>query len=221
MADALFAALKYGHISGWIYWLMSGNHTASEVLMLGGVPDKPYYASKQFFRYIRPGAKGIGAESDDAEVAVVGFHHEQKRTLTLVLLNWSSTSKSVTLSGTNMPQFTAYRTSSTLDCANVGTVSGTITLPAGSITTLFGSNYDPGVGVSAARARAAVGAGGRQAAIFGLDGRLVSRLSTVQADAGGALSWDSRQGNASRGVYCVRLGDRSWAGAPVKAVLGR
>jgi glucuronoarabinoxylan endo-1,4-beta-xylanase len=216
LADAIFAALKYGHISAWVYWVLSGTHTAHEVLMLNGVPDKQYYVSKQFFRYIRPGAKGIGAESDDPEVAVVAFHHAQQQTLTLVLMNWSSVTKQVTITGTGLPQFSAYRTSSSQNCAAAGTVGAETTLPPGSITTLYGSNY----AVSAARSQGNIvlPRGACHAELYGLDGRLVARVNGART-TGGRLQLSALRPARATGVYCARVTDHWGISAPSTTVL--
>ena len=127
---------------------------------------KKYYVSKNFYRYIRPGAQMVQAASDDAEVLVAAFDNDASKAFTVIAINGGTASKSVTLSGANLPaEFQAYRTSTTENCASVGPVTPTtITLPARSITSLvYGKvTEDPGSAGSggAAGSGGVTGAGG-------------------------------------------------------------
>jgi glucuronoarabinoxylan endo-1,4-beta-xylanase len=172
-ALCIFAGLKYGNISAWTLWYTCDNMYSS------GNPDKRYYIHKQFSRYIRPGAVGISSSSDDSTVLVVAFRHPTQSTLSIVLFNTSAAQRSVTLSGANLPSFAAYRSSASENCASVGTVTGSLNLPASSITTLYGTNYVTGVVERPAARPASIGRVARAARTYGLDGRLL--VSTSQA----------------------------------------
>jgi O-glycosyl hydrolase len=172
-ALCIFAGLKYGNISAWTLWYTCDNMYTS------GTPDKRYYIHKQFSRYIRPGAVGISCTSDDSTVLAVAFRHPTQSTLSRVLLNVSGAQKSVTLSGAALPSFAAYRSSASENCASVGTVSGTVTLPANSITTLYGTNFVTSVAERPAARLVSIGRVAGAARTYGLDGRLL--VSTRQA----------------------------------------
>lgn len=197
LAGSIFAALKYGKISAWVYWYMDKH--------IVGL-NKKYYVSKQYFRYIRPGAIHLAAASDDDAVQAVAFKHESKRTLTVVLINTASGSKSVTLSGNDLPGFECYVTTGSGDNASKkSNVTTSVTLPGNSITTLYGTNYDaPSVGIRArASDRYAVPA--RQAGremVYGIDGRAVG--STDQNLARGAY-YRIATGADGRALACKRL----------------
>jgi hypothetical protein len=153
LAESIYAALYYGHASAWVWYQGSevGASAPSEFALMSSVTKrgKKYYVSKNYYRYIRPGAQMVQASSDDSEVLVAAFDHRVANTLTIIAINGGQESKSVALTGTNLPtQFQAYRTSATENCASVGPMaSATIALPARSITSLvFGDVLtDPAV----------------------------------------------------------------------------
>lgn len=107
--------------------------------MNGLVKGKKYYASKHFYRYIRPGAVRVDATSNNNNVFVSAYQHQQQGTHTIVLVNTSNSVQNITLGGANLPSsFTIFRSSATDNCANVGTYTtgNTLNLPARSLVTL-------------------------------------------------------------------------------------
>lgn len=79
--------LVYGNYSAWIYWQLSGEGDGKYSILVDGQPTPKYYASKHFYRYIRPGAVRVKAESKNDSLHVSAFHHPVDGTLTLVLVN--------------------------------------------------------------------------------------------------------------------------------------
>jgi glucuronoarabinoxylan endo-1,4-beta-xylanase len=145
LAQDMYSALVYGNISGWIWWQGSEDAAAiSEFCLMSPTQQrKKYYVSKQFFRYIRPEAVRVDATSSDQEIFVTAFDNTLDTTSTVVLINSASTSKNITLStqgGIIVDDYNVYVTSATENCANKGTVNAkaSITLPAQSVTTLYG-----------------------------------------------------------------------------------
>jgi glucuronoarabinoxylan endo-1,4-beta-xylanase len=140
LAKSMYLALRFGNISSWVYWSISGAADGYS-LMVNGQPSIVYYASKQYFKFIRPGAIRIKAESDDAEVLPLAFKNPTNGDMTIILINTGSSEKSFTLDSPIRPaEFTVYRTTATENCAQIGTVSsGTVSLPPMSISTLVGS----------------------------------------------------------------------------------
>ncbi|MBD3239169.1 MAG: hypothetical protein GF331_01180 [Chitinivibrionales bacterium] len=148
LAEMIYAALKHGKLAAWVWWTIAGRGD-EYYLMDGETPTQKYYTSKNFYRYIRPGAVMVDALSDDSLVFSVGFHHKQNRTLSLVLLNANSSARTVTISGDNLPTFHRYLTTSSINCEGQGTTgAANIQLPAKSVTSLYGENYNPSVAVS-------------------------------------------------------------------------
>ena len=153
LAYSIYAALSYGHLAGWVWW--QGSRTSGfdlESLMGGaGSLSKRYYVSKQFYRFIRPGARMLKVTSADSAVLAVAFEHTAMGSFTAVLINSSTQSKSINLTGAGVPaSLTMYTTSATDNCATRGAVSsGSITLAPGTVNTLVSGNvYETGGGGS-------------------------------------------------------------------------
>ncbi|MGB8299015.1 MAG: glycoside hydrolase family 30 beta sandwich domain-containing protein, partial [Polyangia bacterium] len=148
LAQAIYAGLYYGHMTAWFYSQGSGGTKPADLnendLMAG--PDNPgknYYVSKQYYRYIRPGAQMVDAKSSDPNVLAVAFDNTQMGAFTIVAINTGTAATPLTLAGNNLPSsYKAIRTSASENAVDLGTVTaGSITLPPSSITTLVSGNY--------------------------------------------------------------------------------
>lgn len=142
LAQSIYASLKFGKISAWVWWQISERGLGRYVLMDLGKPGKRYYVSKNYYRYIRPGAEMVDVKVDDEGILVTAFTHAAQKTMTLVAINTNKEPKNITLSGAGLPaKFTLYRTSDSENCADLGAVpsSETISLPPRTVTTLYGS----------------------------------------------------------------------------------
>lgn len=146
----LFSALKYADLTCWTWWKFKGAggvNGEKEALIGSSGPRRVYYVSKQYYKWIRPDAVRIGCDEDLGEdVFGVAFRHKANKTLTVVVINNSTAARTLTLSGHELPtSFERYLSDNGSTCSSKGTVStgGSISLPARSITTLFGKNYDP------------------------------------------------------------------------------
>ncbi len=154
LASTIYIALKYGRISGWFWWRLAVTSAGweDEALMLNGTKLVNYYVHKQYYRWIRPGAVQVESSSNDSLVHAVAFHHDGDNTLTVVVLNWGSSSKTVSVeaAGANpVPtQFHMYLSDASKRCNDEGSVSGSsVALPAKSIATLYATGYNPSVAV--------------------------------------------------------------------------
>ncbi len=215
LAEMIYAGLRHGHMSAWVWWQLSENTTNSVyVFMYNGNPTKRYYVHKQYARYVRPDAVMIGAPvSGDDLVFAAAFYHAQQHTLAIVLLNANSASRTVTLSGSDLPSFQSYRTSSSENCVSAGAVTTSVTLPASSITTLYGTGYNPSTPVidpATGRVNRAGLAAHGDAYVYALDGKLVTVLRDIRIDDG-RVSWDGRDRGLSRGTYYAVLIDGTGA----------
>jgi O-glycosyl hydrolase len=140
----IMSALNNGNVAGWVWWQGSENPGSTAgvgefALMNGLVKGKKYYVSKQFYRYIRPGAVRVGAASTNNNVFVSAYEHASAGTHTVVLANTSTSPQNVSLGGSGLPAtFTIYRTTASENTVNAGEYpTGTpLSLPARSITTL-------------------------------------------------------------------------------------
>jgi glucuronoarabinoxylan endo-1,4-beta-xylanase len=134
LAAAIFAALQYGNLAGWVYW-----YGAEDLINTSDQLTKRGYVQKHFSRYLRPGAVRVATgATGNADVHVVAFKHDQLNNFVVLAMNSSSSAYTLSLTGANVPSsFTHYRTTATDNCANAGTVqSSSITLPANSLNTL-------------------------------------------------------------------------------------
>jgi glucuronoarabinoxylan endo-1,4-beta-xylanase len=142
MSRALYLALKFGNITGWVYWYMSGSMIEDNKLTPLG------YAFKNYYRFIRPGSIRLDATSDDNEVLTLAFKNPETEAVTVILINQSAQAKTVnvTLPAKNR-EFTMLRTSATENCASLGPANlASITLSSKSITTLTNSEMTETVG---------------------------------------------------------------------------
>ncbi len=139
LAKSMYLALRFGEISAWVYWSISGEPGSEYALMANGEPTVLYYISKQFYRYVRPGSTRIECAGDDAAVLPLGFQNPGEGSMTLVLVNTATEEKSVELVVPGGPdEFSIFRTSSTENSVAAGTIERNLILPPQSVTTLVG-----------------------------------------------------------------------------------
>ncbi len=143
LALAIHAALSSGHASGWVWWQGSELSGISKYNLMKGVEQrsKRYYVSKNFYHFIRPGARMVKVQADKGSgIFASAYLRQGTRTLTTVLINTSSQGKTIRLDGANVPHsFNLYETTAKEDCLAKGTVSReSVFLPAKSVVTLVG-----------------------------------------------------------------------------------
>lgn len=143
LSKAMYIALKYGNASAWVFWSISTSTLDAYSLMSSaGVKSKRYYTSKNFYRYIRPGAKRFGIESTDSDKLLpLAFNHPGDQSTSIIIINDNKTSgMPVRLTGSGIPaELSMLITSKEDDCKSYGKVKNTdiILLPANSIVTLY------------------------------------------------------------------------------------
>ncbi len=140
LAMTLHASLYYGHVSAWLWWQGSNmSDITDENIMQGTLKTgKKYAVCKQFFRYIRPGARMIRTEyQDDDSLLVSAFVRDHK--ITLLLLNLSRKNRKLHFTGTGVPtEAEMVTTSSDKSAVDEGSFNiEDIVLPPESIVTLF------------------------------------------------------------------------------------
>jgi glucuronoarabinoxylan endo-1,4-beta-xylanase len=233
LAQAIYASLAYGNLSAWTYWQGSEKGGYTEYSLMAGAnnPGKNYFVSKQFFRFIRPGAQRVDVVSSDPEVMVVAFQHPAMNALTIVAINTGSAAKALTLAGANLPaDFHAFRTSSSENAADLGTVAAdAISLPASSITTLVNGSYletpgttgiDGGAGTGGVTGGGGAGGSGGRSGAGGATSAGGAGGSGGRAGAGGATTTGTgtgtggRAGAAASGGAIGAGGARATGGAP-------
>ncbi|WP_026472896.1 glycoside hydrolase [Alkaliflexus imshenetskii] len=142
LAMDIHTALCYGNVSAWVWWQGSQSVRDNFSLMSGLNTSKKYFVSKHFYRFIRPGAVRVSAESDQEEVLVSAWSHKANGTQTIVVINSSASSKVIRLVGIYYSdQFKVFRTSEGIEnCVYVSDYdangNGVVSLPRYSILTL-------------------------------------------------------------------------------------
>jgi O-glycosyl hydrolase len=142
LALDIHAALFYGNINAWVWWQGSQAKMDEFSLMSGTTTGKKYSVSKQFYRYIRPGAVRVKSTSSDTDVYVTAYVNQLKGTHTIVIINSGTVDKAVSLTGVGLPStFKMYRTNSTTEnCTFINVVgsgaASSFAIPAKSIVTL-------------------------------------------------------------------------------------
>jgi O-glycosyl hydrolase len=145
LAGNIFNALECGNASAWAFWSFSVSEgSAVYGLVVGNRPTSRYYVSKQFYKFIRPGAVRVDAVS--AGIPALAFNDEKSKTVSVVLFNNTTQTQTVEIKGKGLPvEWEAYTTSNARNCEkgkNVG-ANGLIILPPRSLTTLVGDNSNP------------------------------------------------------------------------------
>ncbi|MGE5557268.1 MAG: hypothetical protein ACM3WV_01510 [Bacillota bacterium] len=97
LSVAIYSMLYYGKGSAWVYWYGAG------ALLNGSTPTQRYYSSKQFFRYIRPGSRMVSVTTDAPDILACAFENTALNNFVVVLINVSSSSKLLSLTGDNIP----------------------------------------------------------------------------------------------------------------------
>jgi O-glycosyl hydrolase len=143
LAGAIHGAVTYGHVSLWTLWDIEGT------LMIQGKPTASFYTSKNYYKYIRPGAVRVKAEENHENLLASAFRDDTNHRLTIVLINTAAQPLLVATSGDSIPaNFDMYLTAEHINFAAQGkrSIGQTIILPAYSVVTLVG-DYEAKTGV--------------------------------------------------------------------------
>ena len=135
LGTQIYTALTGGNISDWNFW---GFDNFVDTLKN---PNPLYWASKHYYKYIRPGAIRVGCTSGSANILAVAFTHPTNQTVTLVLINNGTSSYCVNVTGSVLPAtFAVYTSSNQRNFEQEPNVTdGLVLLPPSSITTLTGT----------------------------------------------------------------------------------
>ena len=140
LAKAMYTALRFGNVSAWVFWTLStGNLDEYSLMNNKGDKSKRYYVSKQFYRYVRPGAVRVEASTADASLLPLAFVKDGLPTL--VISNVGMTDKTIRITSDGAStQYQVVRTSASENCKEgaVLKVGETVTIPAQGVLTLVG-----------------------------------------------------------------------------------
>ncbi|GEM_PF-893415 len=125
----ILAALKFGKVSAWMWWSVGAPDWETNTrngFTHNGIPsgDRPkYWTSKNFYKYIRPGAVQIESSTDNDLFGVVAFQHASKKTTTIVSINDSEEERIMKLEDEGLPErFQVFETSQSVNCEWVDTM---------------------------------------------------------------------------------------------------
>ena len=142
LAEDMYQYLVLGNYSAWLYWQISGGKENVYALMAQHRPLPKYHASKHYYKYIRPGAKRVQANTD-GQVMVSAFVHPVSGQLTLVLVNNSENDGIIKINSPAYHQNKAKGYLSTEDnYFRPFDIKNEIQLPAKSIATIVSQNSE-------------------------------------------------------------------------------
>jgi len=139
-AQALYGALAYGNITMWTSWDISDGALIDKM----GNKTSMYYVSKNYFKFIHPGAARISCTSPNENILTTAYINNSTHGghTAIVMINNNAAPFSYKITSANMPsQFDVYQTSEAMNCEFIGKVAATdvLLLPPYSVTTLDGS----------------------------------------------------------------------------------
>ena len=140
LAKAMYTALRFGNVSAWVFWSLStGNLDEYSLMDSRGFKSKRYWVSKQFYRYVRPGAVRVETSSTDDDLLPLAFTKDELPVL--VISNVGTANKAIRVKGDGVStQYKVFRTSSSENCEEQVIVKkgDPVTIPAQGVVTLVG-----------------------------------------------------------------------------------
>ncbi|MFP4547820.1 MAG: T9SS type A sorting domain-containing protein [Fidelibacterota bacterium] len=136
LAMALHGALVWGNVSWWTLWNIEGT------LIQDNKPTASFYTSKNYYKYIRPGARRAEVVTESSDVIGSAYIHPETKQQTVVLINQSSSPVSVNLNGDRHADFyDVYITAKNMnfEFRGISGRSDNVLLPGESVTTLVGT----------------------------------------------------------------------------------
>jgi O-glycosyl hydrolase len=186
----VIACLRYGKVSMYLkYDITADGGGSDEYYIAGSTKNLTYYVAKCINKFIRPGAVQIRSTSPDSASFsnFVAFYDRTASALAITMAT-DANAQSINLKGVNLPaNLQKWVASASVNCVNQGDVASnsTISLPANSVITLYGTGYTPpvsGVSMPLARSAGAQALTGNRRA-YDLSGRQMNR-QTMRSDAG-------------------------------------
>jgi len=134
MAKSLYLGLKFGHISGWVYWAMADYVIKNNKLTPLG------RAFQQYYRFLLPGTVMIKTTAADNDLLVVAG--KKNDNWVIIIINNSDQDKTIQLNGTGIPaEYKLFRTSAAENFKQLPNTGLTgIIMKANSISTLSYGN---------------------------------------------------------------------------------
>ena len=143
---AIQMALLHGKVSAWVWWQGTDSQLGQYGLTGANLSKGlTFYASKQFYRFIRPGAVMVEAASSDASLVVTAFEHTGLANFVIVICNDSDDPAGTSITSGNIPDsYLGYLSSVAPGdtCRAIGEVkASSVSIPGRAILTLVNGNY--------------------------------------------------------------------------------
>jgi hypothetical protein len=144
---AIQVALRHGKVAAWVWWQGTDSKLGQYGLTAADFSKGlTFYASKQFYRFVRPGAVMVAAASSDAPLVVTAFEHSTLGNFVVVICNDSDNPVATSITGDAVPRTYAGFLSSAATgdtCRAIGEVlSSRVSMPGRGILTLVNGNFD-------------------------------------------------------------------------------
>lgn len=144
-AGALHGSLTAGNISNWTSWSFVDAYVDQF-----GVPTSMFYTMKNYYKYIRPGARRVACTASPSDILESAWVNDadEKHSVVLVLINKGTAPFTYLVQGSNLPsQFEAFLTKEDKNFESIGEFASdeVILLPPSSVMTLRGTygNHAP------------------------------------------------------------------------------
>lgn len=142
LSKAMYTALRFGNVSAWLFWTLSTSTLDEYSLMSSsGLKSNRYYVSKNFYRWVKPGAIRVDAATTaGSRIYPLAFRQPANKETTLIFINDNPSKAVIRLEGAGLPaSFEQFNTTATENCVSAGvvTTAANIELPAGSVVTLY------------------------------------------------------------------------------------
>ena len=145
LARAMYTAFRFGNVSAWVFWSLSEEQASDYSLMTtGGIKSKRYWVSKQFYRYVWPGAVRVETTtetSDRADPDLLPLAFVKDGLPTLVISNIGTTDKAIRVKGDGVSmQYKVFLTSVSENYTELTAIKAgeSVTIPAQGVVTLVG-----------------------------------------------------------------------------------
>ncbi len=143
LALLLHNSLTVENVSGYIYWDLVWNNGGLVTLPSYGAStytiNSDFYGFKHYSAFISPGWQRVDVTDDSPDIRMSSYINPYENELTVIIINTNASNAielDLSFPGFSITSGQVYRTTSSQNCANIGSFSNPITVPARSVTTL-------------------------------------------------------------------------------------
>lgn len=149
LASDIYEYLVFGNFNAWIYWQLSEKEKSGKYsILIDGKPTPKYYASKHYYKFIRPGAIRVETNTSNPMLQVSAFKHQVDGTLSIVIVNPSDSTFKVTpeIKNSALPEkISVYQSTENkklVELTSFQENNPLLNIPPKSITTIYGTSAE-------------------------------------------------------------------------------